>query len=139
MQVAKALIAFDATINIVNIDDHTPLDLVEKDSALEEFLVLLGALRYHEIRRSRVQGDGVGISFLDDAEEEDAVSSAYLDQQGGASSGRINVEQSSRHSGADLCTGAYNTSLSDSTPSGLSSLPESNYRSHYKSQGTVCM
>ena len=128
MQVAKALIAFDATINIVNIDDRTPLDLVEKDSALEEFLVLLGALRYHEIHRSRVQGDGVGISFLDDAKEEDTVSSANLDQQGGASPERINVEQSSRHSGADLCTGAYNTStsLSDSTPSGLSNLPQGN-------------
>ena len=102
------------------------MDLVEKDSALEEFLVLLGALRYREIRRSRVQGDGVGIGFLDDAKEEDTVSSAYLDQQGGASSEIINVEQSSRHSGADLCTGAYNMSLSDSTPSGLSNLPEGN-------------
>ena len=101
------------------------MDLVEKDSALEEFLVLLGALRYHEIHRSRVQGD-VGVSFLDDAKEEDIVSSANLDQQSGASSERINVEQSSHHSGADLCTGAYNTSLSDSIPSGLSSLPEGN-------------
>ena len=102
------------------------MDLVEKDSALEEFLVLLGALRYHEICKSRVQGDGVGISFLDDAKEEDTVSSTYLDQQGGASAEIIKVEQSSRHSGADLCTGGYNTSLSDSTPSGLSSHPEGN-------------
>ena len=68
----------------------------------------------------------MGLSFLDDAKEEDTVSSAYLDQQGGASAEIINVEQSSRHSGADLCTGTYNTSLSDSTPSGFSSLPEGN-------------
>lgn len=123
MQVTKALIAFDAKINIVNIDDHTPLDLVERDSDLEEFLVLLGALKYHEICRSRVQGDGVGISFLDDAKEEDMASSAYLDRTGPGSTSEANAEQFSR--GADLCTvTCASPCSSDCTPSGLSGLPE---------------
>jgi hypothetical protein len=97
------------------------LDLVEKDSALEEFLVLLGALRYCEIHRSRAQGDGAGISFLDDAKEEDTVSSVHLESQAGPPSEIINTEQFAR--GADLCT---DTSLypSDCTPGGLSSLSE---------------
>ena len=104
------------------IDEQTPLDLVERDSDLEEFLVLLGALRYHEICRSRVQGDGVGIGFLDDAEEEGEFSSTYLDQTGPTS--EVNAEQFAR--GDDLCTGTRSGSLCpiDCKPSGLSSLPE---------------
>lgn len=97
------------------------MDLVERDSDLEEFLVLLGALRYHEICRSRVQGDGAGISFLDDAEEEDTFSSTYLDQTGPTS--EVNAEQFA--SGGDLCTGTCRSLCPiDCKPSGLSSLPE---------------
>ena len=119
LQVAKALIVFDAKINIVNIDDQTPLDLVPRHSPLEEFLVLLGALRYQEIHRSRVQVDGMGISFLDDPEEDDT-SSTYLDQTEPTS--EVNTEQFAH--GGDLCASRSRTLCpTDSTPSGLSSLP----------------
>ena len=70
MQVAKALIAFDAKINAVNIDDQTPLGLVPRHSELEKLLVLLGAMRYHEIRSRKVEEDRGLDAFLDEAEDE---------------------------------------------------------------------
>ena len=49
MDVAKALIVFDAKINSTNSDDHTPLDLAPPGSEIEELLALLGAMRYQEL------------------------------------------------------------------------------------------
>ena len=100
MQVVKALIAFDAKINMVNIDDQTPLDLVGRHSNLEHFLVLFGALRYREIQRSRVQGVGaigsVGrADFLDEAEDDTVPGDSHL-------SG-LSASGSSATHGVELC------------------------------------
>ena len=65
VQVAKALIAFDAKINAVSVDSKTPLDIVLEHPAggssdeLEILLLLLGALRYREMSTSDGAGDGV--------------------------------------------------------------------------------
>jgi hypothetical protein len=65
VQVAKALIAFDAKINAVSIDNKTPLDIVLQHPAgssadeLEILLLLLGALRYQEMNTSNgAEGTG---------------------------------------------------------------------------------
>ena len=65
MDVAKALITFDAKINTINTDNQTPLDLVPRGSELEELLPLLGAMRYQEIQNCR-RGDYSLDTFLDD-------------------------------------------------------------------------
>ena len=73
MDVAKALISFDAKINAVNIDDLTPLDLVARGSELEELLALLGALRYQELLHlasGHGQPGDAGIdTFLDETDD----------------------------------------------------------------------
>ena len=63
--VAKALIAFDAKINAVNVDRKTPLDIVlqhvgRNDSdELEILLLLLGAMRYQEMNANNAGAEGV--------------------------------------------------------------------------------
>ena len=67
VDVAKALISFDAKINAVNTDDQTPLDLVPRGSELEELLALLGAMRSQELcRGSGSEGDQGLDTFLDE-------------------------------------------------------------------------
>lgn len=73
MDVAKALISFDARINAVNSDDQTPLDLVAHGSELEELLALLGALRHQELLHytsgQGQPGDGGIDAFLDETDD----------------------------------------------------------------------
>ena len=68
MDVAKALISFDAKINAVNGDDQTPLDLVPRGSELEELLALLGAVRYQELRRMSEGYRGID-TILDETDD----------------------------------------------------------------------
>ena len=122
MQVAKALIAFDAKINTVNIDDQTPLDLVPRHSDLEELLVLLGAMRCQEKHSSRVEGDGgINMGILD--EDDYFVISRHLEQTGSTSQTDTEKPAHYKCHGLELCTGS-SLSPAECTPSGLSSLPE---------------
>ena len=85
IEVAKALIAFDAKINSINIDGKTPLDIVLHDldddsDELEILLLFLGALRHEEIRsisRGAERGDdgvshsGAGINANGEVDDDD--------------------------------------------------------------------
>ena len=74
MQIAKALIAFDAKINAVSGDNKTPLDIVLQHPAggsadeLEILLLLLGALRYQEMSTSSNGAEGNGPSVQNGSE-----------------------------------------------------------------------
>ena len=71
VDIAKALISFDAKINAINVNDQTPLDLVPHGSELEELLALLGAMRYHELQHYSSQSEeDCGIdTFLDESDD----------------------------------------------------------------------
>ena len=71
MDVAQALISFDAKNNAVNTDDRTPLDLVPRGSELEELLALLGAVRYQELHHcgGGSEGDHGLDTFLDETDD----------------------------------------------------------------------
>jgi ankyrin repeat protein len=71
VDIAKALVSFDARINAVNIDDQTPLDLVARGSELEELLALLGGLRYQELLPYSSQLGDCGVdTFLEETDDD---------------------------------------------------------------------